>query len=48
MKIGRRERTIVVEPIRIPVPAPDDPAPEAPRQPGQEPTRIPERELAPA
>jgi hypothetical protein len=48
MKIGRRERTIIVEPIRIPVPAPDDPAPEEPRQPGPEPTTTPEREPAPA
>ncbi len=48
MKIGRRERTIIVEPIRVPVPPREDPSPEGTPQPGGEPIRVPEREPAPA
>ncbi len=48
MKIGRRERTIIVEPIRVPVPPREDPTPEETPQPGGQPIRDPTRELAPA
>ncbi len=48
MKIGKRERTIIVEPIRLPVPAPERPAPEEGAQPKREPIRSPERQPVPA
>ncbi len=48
VKIGRRERTIIVEPIRVPVPPREDPTPEETPQPGEQPIRDPKREPAPA
>jgi hypothetical protein len=48
MKIGKRERTIIVEPIRVPVPAPERPIPEEEARPKREPIRSPKREPVPA
>jgi len=48
MKIGKHERTIIVEPVRLPVPVPQRPAPDEQAQPKSEPLRSPAREPVPA
>lgn len=48
MKIGKRERTIIVEPVHLPVPAPERSVPEEEAQPKREPVRSPKREPVPA
>lgn len=48
MEIGKPERTIVIEPVEVPVPGKKEPAPQEPEFVPAEPEKVPEKVPVPA